>query len=99
MDFPELIEQIKHFASLAVNFDRLGNSEAAAYYYMETSFLIDSAPDPEELKIFRVKAVEYKNRAEELLSCVAKKAGELACNVKVRYPKNHRMASMISPIY
>ena len=72
MSLDQLTEQIRHFAGLAVHFDRLGNFEAAAYYYMQTSFLIDSAPNQEELKLFRDKAVVYKKRAEELLSMPSK---------------------------
>ena len=83
MSFQQLIEQIKHFAGLAVHFDRQGNIDAAAYYYMETSYLIDSAPDQDELKIFRGKAIEYKKRAEELLSWSSKKAKESASEGKV----------------
>ena len=83
MSLQELIEQVKHFAGLAVHFDTQGNGAAAAYYYMETSFLIDSAPDQEELKVFRSKAVDYKKRAEELLSLASKKADDLVSEIKV----------------
>ena len=72
MSFQQVIDQIKHFAGLAVHFDRQGNIDAATYYYMETSFLIDSAPNQEELKLFRDKAIVYKKRAEELLSMPSK---------------------------
>ena len=83
MSCQELIDQIKHFAGLAVHFDRQGNSDAAAYYYMETSYLIDSQTDQEELKIFYGKSLEYKKRAEELLSWASKKAQESASQGKV----------------
>ena len=83
MSFQQLIEQIKHFAGMAVHFDTQGNANAAAYYYMQTSFLIDSAPDQEELKVFRDKAVEYKNRADSLASAAAEKANEFVCETKV----------------
>ena len=56
------VEQIKHFAGLAVHFDREGNSDAAAYYYMETSYLIDSESNQDELKLFKGKSEEYKFR-------------------------------------
>ena len=72
MSHDQLTEQIRHFAGLAVHFDRLGNFEAAAYYYMQTGFLIDSAPNQEELKLFRDKAIVYKKRAEELLTMPSK---------------------------
>ena len=84
MSFQQVIDQIKHFAGLAVHFDRQGNIDAATYYYMETSFLIDSAPDQEELKIFRGKAAEYKKRAEELL-LASKKANESSIGGKVSF--------------
>ena len=83
MNCQELIEQIKHFAGLAVHFDRQGNYDAAAYYYMETSYLIDSETDQEDLKIFYAKSLEYKKRAEELLSWASKKAKEAASQGKV----------------
>ena len=50
MNVQETMEEIKHFASLAVHFDRQGNANAAAYYYMEASRLIVSGSEKEELK-------------------------------------------------
>ena len=85
MSCQELIDQIKHFAGMAVHFDRQGNSDAAAYYYLETSYLIDSETDQEELKSFYGKSVEYKKRAEELLSSASKKAKEAASQAKVSH--------------
>ena len=82
MSHQELVEQIKHYAGLAVHFDREGNSDAAAYYYMETSYLIDSESNQDELKLFKGKSDEYKKRAEELLSWASKKAKESACEGK-----------------
>ena len=66
MSAQESIEKIKHFAGLAVHFDRQGNANAAAYYYLEASQLITSESDKEELKPLLSKALEYKQRSEEL---------------------------------
>ena len=66
MSAQESMEKIKHFAGLAVHFDRQGNANAAAYYYLEASRLITSESDKEELKPLHSKALEYKQRSEEL---------------------------------
>ena len=76
MSAQELMEEIKHFAGLAVHFDREGNVAAAAYYYLEASRLITSASDKEELKNLQPKALEYKQRSEQLSSWATKQENE-----------------------
>ena len=83
MNVQETMEEIKHFAGLAVHFDRQGNANAAAYYYMEASRLIISASEQEELKNLQSKALEYKQRSEELLSLAAQKDTETVFEKKV----------------
>ena len=89
MNVPEILEEIRHFAGLAVHFDRQGNANAAAYYYMEASRLIVSGSEKEELKNLQSKALEYKQRSEELLSLAVQKDKETAFEKKVGLlPKN-----------
>ena len=83
MNVPEIMEEIGHFAGLAVHFDRQGNANAAAYYYMEASRLIVSGSEKEELKNLQSKALEYKQRSEELLSLAVQKDKETAFEKKV----------------
>lgn len=86
MNVQELVDQIKHFAGLAVHFDRQGNANAAAYYYMEASQLITSAPDQEELKNFQSKGLEYKHRSEQLSLLSSKQENETILEKKVSVP-------------
>lgn len=62
------MESVNYNAAMAVEFDRQGNMEAAAYYYLQTVALMGHAVSSgiSDESIFREKAGQYRARADTL---------------------------------